>query len=193
MKTPHTAHRRLMLPLNRQRAFRERKERRVKDLEQKLSSLEETSTTLATDNERLKRELSKITSENEILRSTSTHSADRNNNRAPVGPDTVNGPKSYSPTAFYTTMLAVHPAHPNEVSHKITVSHTTGERLLGAGATWDLIQAHPSFKKGLVDIGDVSDRLKKKFHCDGEGPAFAEGDIQRAIEESVAAGSDELI
>jgi len=90
-------------------------------------------------------------------------------------------------------MLSAHPKNPTEVSHKITVSRTTGERLLAAGATWELIQAHPSFKKGLVDIGDVSERLKKVFQCDGQGPVFAEGDIRRAIEESVATGSDELI
>ena len=100
---------------------------------------------------------------------------------------------SYSPKDFYTNMLSVHPNKPTEISHKITVSRTTGERLLGAGATWDFIQAHPSFKAGLVDIGDVSERLKKVFQCDGQGPVFAEGDIKRAIEDSVAAGSDELI
>ncbi|MCJ1367843.1 hypothetical protein MMC16_006978 [Acarospora aff. strigata] len=177
-----------------QRAFRERKERHVKDLEQKLTSLEHASTTLASDNERLKRELEKIATENEILRATyalpKSHS---DPHRTPLVPSATNGPTSYSPTQFYTTMLSDHPSHPSEISHKITVSNTTGERLLAAGATWDLIQAHPSFKAGLVDIGDVSERLKKSFQCDGQGPVFAEGDIRRAVEESVAAGSDELI
>jgi AP-1-like transcription factor len=65
--------------------------------------------------------------------------------------------------------------------------------LLAAGATWDLIQSHELFKRGLVDVGDVCERLKRVAKCDGQGPVFEEGDVRRAIEESVAGGSDELI
>ena len=53
-----------------QRAFRERKERHVRELEQKLSDLEKASNSLHEDNERLKRELAKYATENEILRAT---------------------------------------------------------------------------------------------------------------------------
>jgi hypothetical protein len=55
----------------RQRAFRERKERHVKELEAKLTSLQNQSSTLNGENERLRRELAKIATENEILRATS--------------------------------------------------------------------------------------------------------------------------
>lgn len=183
----------------------------MKDLEQKLTSLEQTSSTLASDNERLKRELEKVATENEILRATtavpsyasnthphsndySTSLSSTQDGKAHIHPDTVNGPSFSSSAEFYTTMLAAHPGvSGGYISHKITVSHTTGERLLAAGATWDMILAHPSFKAGLVDIGDVAERLKKVFQCDGQGPVFAEGDIRKAVEESVAAGSDELI
>jgi AP-1-like transcription factor len=101
------------------------------------------------------------------------------------------GPMSYSPTEFYTNLLR---SHDNKTpSHRITVSDDTGERLLGAGATWDAIQEHHLFKKGLVDVGDVCDRLKNLAKCDGQGPVFEERDIRRAIEASAASGSDELI
>lgn len=49
------------------------------------------------------------------------------------------------------------------------------------------------FRKGMVDIGEVCERLKDRATCDGNGPAFAEGEILRAIEESVGGAGDELI
>jgi hypothetical protein len=45
----------------------------------------------------------------------------------------------------------------------------------------------------MVDVGDVSDRLKKVAKCDGQGPVFEEREIIDAIEKSVASGSDELL
>ncbi|KAI9842945.1 MAG: hypothetical protein M1837_006682 [Sclerophora amabilis] len=183
-----------------QRAFRERKERHVKDLEIKLSSLEQASNTLVGENDRLKRELQKVATENEILRATSGRFAPSgdanghgNNPLAPpasAAPALV-GPMHYSPTDFYTHVLQPHDN--KTVSHRITVSENTGERLLAAGATWDMIQEHPLFKKGLVDVGDVCERLKGIAKCDGQGPVFEERDIREAIEASAASGSDELI
>ena len=81
--------------------------------------------------------------------------------------------------------------HP--ISNRIHRSPDTGEKLLAAGATWDMIQGHELYRKGMVDVADVSARLKGKSVCDGTGPAFREGEVRRAIEESVAGGSDELI
>ena len=75
----------------------------------------------------------------------------------------------------------------------MTTCGETGERLLDAGATWDLIQGHELFQRGMVDIGFVSERLKGSAQCDGQGPAFREGAVRRAIEESAANGNDELI
>ena len=96
----------------------------------------------------------------------------------------------YSPTDFYTEVLH---AHENKVpSHRIVTSES-GERLLAAGATWDYIIKHPLYVRGMVDVGDVSDRLKKVAKCDGQGPVFEERAIIDAIEKSVASGSDELL
>jgi AP-1-like factor len=96
----------------------------------------------------------------------------------------------YSPTDFYTEVLR---AHDNKTpSHRIVTSDT-GERLLAAGATWDYIIKHPLYARGLVDVGHVSERLKKVAKCDGQGPVFEERAIIDAIEKSVASGSDELL
>jgi AP-1-like factor len=96
----------------------------------------------------------------------------------------------YSPTDFYTEVLQ---AHDNKVpSHRIVTSER-GDRLFAAGATWDYIIKHPLYVRGLVDIGDFTERIKKVAKCDGQGPVFAERDIIDAIEKSVASGSDELL
>ncbi|KAI2620563.1 hypothetical protein GGR54DRAFT_639596 [Hypoxylon sp. NC1633] len=191
-----------------QRAFRERKERHVKDLEAKLANLEAQQHQTASENEKLKRDLQKISTENEILRATSSvqqaaaAAAQQQNGSAgggsggalasgsPGGPTTTTGPMRYNPTDFYSDLLQ---NHANKTpSHRI-VESAGGERLLAAGATWDYIIGHELFRKGLVDVGDVSLRLKSQAKCDGQGPVFEERDILQAIVESVASGSDELL
>lgn len=175
-----------------QRAFRERKERHVKDLEHRLANLEQSQNNTAAENERLKRDLQKMSTENEILRATSGiqngNNAASNSSLSPE--PTTTGPMHYNPTDFYSNVLS---GHTNKTpSHRIVTSDE-GEKLLAAGATWDLIISHELFKRGLVDIGDVSERLKNQARCDGQGPVFSERAILEAIENSVASGSDELL
>lgn len=179
---------------NSQRAFRERKEKHLKDLEDRLHELETAQQQAVTENEKLKRDLQKMSTENEILRATSHLGGGQGSNGspahdAPTAPLTT-GPLSYNPTDFYTNLLA---GHQNQTpSHRIVTSDS-GERLLAAGATWDYIMSHELFKRGLVDIQSVSDRLKGLAKCDGQGPVFEEGAIAAAIQESAADGSDELL
>ncbi|KAJ8058843.1 hypothetical protein OCU04_011826 [Sclerotinia nivalis] len=168
-----------------QRAFRERKERHVKELEAKLAELEKNTGNLTQENERLKLKLAKAATENEILKATSGHS-----NRGGSESLANMGPMKYTPTDFYTEVLY---AHENKVpSHRIVTSDK-GERLLAAGATWDYITKHPLYKRGLVDVGIISERLKGVAKCDGQGPVFEESAIIDAIEKSAAGGSDELL
>lgn len=167
-----------------QRAFRERKERHVKDLETKLNSISAHSTTLLTDNERLKRELQRLATQNEILRATAQTAP------APRSPSPLHGPQSYTPTDFVTAVGVDIQRHP--VSYE-DFGGEDGQRLLSSGATWDLIQSHDLFRRGMVDVADVCRRLKGRAACDGRGPAFKEAEVLRAIEESVLSGSDELI
>lgn len=109
---------------------------------------------------------------------------------SPAAPTTTTGPMQYNPTDFYSDLLQ---NHTNKTpSHRI-VESAAGERLLAAGATWDYIINHEMFKRGLVDVGDVSLRLKSQAKCDGQGPVFEERVVLKAIVESVASGSDELL
>jgi len=172
-----------------QRAFRERKERHVKDLEAKLATLEQTQQLTASENEKLKRDIQKISTENEILRATSSVPGGGSPGSNGLGPTTT-GPQTYNPTDFYTDLLEPHAN--KSLSHRITKSEN-GERLFAAGATWDYIIGHDLFKRGLVDVADISNRLKDQALCDGQGPVFEESAILMAIEQSVGSGSDKLI
>ncbi|KAF8451200.1 hypothetical protein BDZ91DRAFT_773562 [Kalaharituber pfeilii] len=183
-----------------QRAFRERKEKAFKDLEMKLATMEASSSTIMSENEMLKQQLQKYQTENEILRATSKLNASAiaaaaaaAANNAAASHDEVTevsvGPMQYNPTDFYDNLLQ---SHQNKVpSHRIVLS-PTGQRLLGAGATWDMIVGHPLYKQGLVDVSDVCDKLKGGARCDGQGPVFEEAAIEAAIQMSAASGRDEL-
>lgn len=173
----------------------------MRELEQKLNDLEQTSTDLHADNERLKRELARIATENEILRATG--SKQNGNGHGDSHEDIVNGHSNHSNNNTTTGPLEFSPIDVQKsiadsskygnLPHRIVISDKTGERLLNARATWDMIQDHPLFKQGLVDIGDVCNRLKGFEKCDGQGPVFEEGRVRKAIEESVGCGNDELI
>lgn len=167
----------------------------------KLNTLEADKSTITNENERLRRELEKANTQNEILRATTTplHYPQQNihaqSGAYPPPPDSpVPGPQTYSPAAFHETLISRDPNSTNQpISHRIHIHAATGERLLTTGAAWDMIQNHEMFKKGMIDIADVCGRLKGRTMCDGSGPAFEEGEIRRAIEESVGGPGDELI
>ena len=154
-------------------------------LKAKLVAFEKDHAILAEDNERLKRQLEKVSTENEILKAISARFDREDSKQLPKA-----GPMRYSPTDFYTEVLL---AHENTApSHRIVTSDT-GERFFGTGSTWDYIIKHPYYMQGLVDVGDVSERLKMVAKCDGQGPIFGEREILNAIEKSVASGSDDLL
>jgi AP-1-like factor len=131
------------------------------------------------ENERLKIQLQKAAIENEILKATFTAP------ELPRSPSPLSsqGPMRYSPTDFYTKVLN---EHENKTpSHRI-VTIMSGERLLAVGAAWGYIIKHPPYVSSLVDVGEVSDRLKRVAKLDGQGTVFD------AIVKSVSSRADLL-
>ncbi|KAF2867164.1 hypothetical protein BDV95DRAFT_598291 [Massariosphaeria phaeospora] len=179
-----------------QRAFRERKERHVRELETKLSALESSAHSLQSDNERLKMALQRARTENEILRATSGQSP---SSSRPVSvsypspgahlPDEDDGPD-----VDYNVQSLSHGSLVNSADREHPASRRKNKgKEVPAAQTWDLIQSHTLVKQGLVDIADVCERLKGAAKCDGQGPVFEESAIWQAIEESRRSGGDELI
>ncbi|CAG9982443.1 unnamed protein product [Clonostachys byssicola] len=168
-----------------QRAFRERKEKHVKDLETTLNELRESQEKATSENEKLKKDLQKITTENLILRA-SKGSDDYTSTEVLVTGPTL---QQLNNSAFASDTL---PSLNIKVSHRV-VEAPDGTRLLAAGAAWDYIVSHPQYQTGLVDISSVSDYLMKNPSYDGQGPVFSEKDINDAIERSMTEGSDDLL
>lgn len=185
-----------------QRAFRERKERRVRDLEAKLNLLTTTNTSLLSDNERLKLMLQRAQTENEILRATTSSFPTANHPPGFVDDPTLlptshqskppssrrEGPH-FDPVRLANGLLSTASSSPRRKSD----SPGDDNQLLSASATWDLLQSHPLYLSGAVDIGEICERLKKMARCDGMGPMFEEAKVRKVIEEVGRSGGDELI
>jgi len=186
-----------------QRAFRERKERHVKELETKLSALESSTHSLQSDNERLKAALDRARTENDILRATTRSSPSTSR---PISA-TYPSPGAYLPVhddddddddddedtaTGYRVESLTNATVVNTAAREHPRTRARGKEVPAAQA-WDLIQQHPLVKQGLVDVADVCERLKGSAKCDGHGPVFEESTIWRAVEESRRCGGDELI
>ncbi|EME38791.1 hypothetical protein DOTSEDRAFT_48303 [Dothistroma septosporum NZE10] len=180
-----------------QRAFRERKERHVRDLEAKLNLLTTTTSSLQSDNERLKLMLRRAQTENEILRATASSSPTSHH-----PPSLVNDPSllcSHRPSKVSldprldAVRLAERLPSADLMSPSCSSSPESDSNLLSASATWDLLQSHPLYLSGAIDIGEVCERLKKMARCDGMGPMFDEDEVRQVIEEVGSSGNDELI
>lgn len=185
-----------------QRAFRERKERHVRDLEAKLNLLTTTTSSLQSDNERLKLMLQRAQTENEILRATAAASP-----RSHHPPGFVDDPSALPPSKQHKSSTASADDAPLNATRlangllstrssspgKSASSPNSESQLLSASATWDLLQSHPLYLSGAIDIGEVCERLKKMARCDGLGPMFEEEEVRKVIEEVGSGGGDELI
>jgi AP-1-like factor len=145
-----------------QRAFRARKERHVKDLEKKLSEIESSATTLASDNQRLKLAMQRLMTENEILRSSSGRPAR-------MGKKPAQGPRKDGK------------ALGEKASDVLSMSDA-----------WDFLIEHTLVKEGFVDITDASYRLRRAAKPGPHGPVFHKGEAQAAIQGSRKGGGDVL-
>lgn len=186
-----------------QRAFRERKERHVKDLEARNSTLQREAIVLQNENDKLRRELARVNAENQILQAKASsiandpisflsdsndlvadllnHESNRDcggisNMKAQLGDSSdwmagVRWPQS-------KIQLTTPPADGSEAS------------LLDPGATWDYIQAHEMVKKGLADIGNICEKLKRAARCDGTGPAIQDKEVTTVTQESTDVGEE---
>ncbi|KAF1964657.1 hypothetical protein BU23DRAFT_575495 [Bimuria novae-zelandiae CBS 107.79] len=177
-----------------QRAFRERKERHVRDLEAKLSALENSTHSLQSDNERLKLALQRARTENEILRATAGQSP---TSSRPVSAS-YPSPGAHLPGEEGEDAYNIQELSNGSVVNSADKDHAASRgkhksREIPAAQAWDFIQSHPLVKQGLVDIADVCERLKGAAKCDGHGPVFEETIIWAAIESSRRSGGDELI
>jgi len=155
----------------------ERDEPLVEDLEAKIAACQQKWKNDAEENERLRQQLQNTGTVNELLKAISTYNSGEAKS-VPTSP----APLRHSPTDFYGEVLNAQEKKPPSLGIATTGS---GERLLAAGEVWSYIIQHPLYTQGLVDIGDVSERLKQVAWWNGKGLEYEERDIVLALERSV--------
>jgi AP-1-like transcription factor len=172
-------------------------------LEAKLNLLTTTTSSLQSDNERLKLMLQRAQTENEILRATASSSPPTNHppsfvddpSLLPQPHPTVRKIPAYDEPHLDPARLAngLLSTESSRSASKYSSPADSESHLLSASATWDLLQSHPLYLSGAVDVGEVCERLKKMAKCDGMGPMFEEEEVRKVIEEVGRSGGDELI
>lgn len=191
-----------------QRAFRERKERRVRDLEQELADYKQKLNSIMESNELLKQQIAKVSTENEILKATSEHHRRRSRHRrhhhssqrstsssSGSGDDGRSQQRRLSKEPMETGPMRYSPMDyaPAKATHRTFVCPQTGEKLLTAGATWDLI-VQTLEQRGLdLDVQGIYEKLRLHTRCDGQGPVIQESKVKEAIEQSTLEGQDEIM
>jgi hypothetical protein len=161
-----------------QRAFRERKEQRVKELEQKLLDTENELKRLMSDNEVLKRENTILMTENQVMisqnRATKGHSQNTSSRPAPMT-------ASFPSSEFYRALIGGHASGDVDNPSFAIYEKEEGETMMGPGAVWQRIVEDPQKVLEDSDIQFVLDYLLDKGHCDGFGPVFALKDVNEGI------------
>lgn len=194
-----------------QRAFRERKERHVKDLETKLNSLESASTSLASDNQRLKLALQRAVTENEILRATRGSKSSLTSLHAMRGFSAPESSESNMEDDSDASSPDALPTRSREMDETSKATMRRGKRkihkplsdlaggsqpqgpILTSNALWDFLIEHPLVSSGQVDISDACDRLRGLARPGSHGPVFDEAAVNKAIGSSRRGGGDALI
>ncbi|AOW03844.1 hypothetical protein B0I72DRAFT_140296 [Yarrowia lipolytica] len=169
-----------------QRAFRERREQRLKELEDKVAEVEQERERLASENERLKRENTVITTENKVLMETAV-------SKGPSSPDPTQPPigKANFPykqlqemrAKTQETILGGHEPPGDKNLKIIYQSEVSNDTMLGAAAVWDTIAKHAEEEEFDIDL--VAQLIQGHQRCEGFGPVFPLKVVEDAIREAI--------
>lgn len=144
-----------------QRAFRERKETKLKDLELKLNKSEEEKQQLIDQLEAIRRNNLNVIAENQKLRNSNPfdHSSD------------FAFPKNEK--QFIDGMLhGTNHVFQADYSKKVYDSPDNGNRVLALGAVWDYLLYKVETEDLNVDVVEVMSKLRGNEKCHGFGPAY---------------------
>lgn len=138
------------------------------------------------EHEQLKREMAKIATENELLKakaamSPSQHSPEQRSSFSHYASQQIS-------IATTTGTMIYHPQDhdDNAPAHRIIVDNESGEKLINAAATWDLVTEYLADNNLDVDVQSIFDKLKMHTRCNGQGPAVEEGKVRRVLAEVIA-------
>ncbi|KAM9935078.1 hypothetical protein OXX80_005347 [Metschnikowia pulcherrima] len=147
-----------------QRAFRERKESKLKELQQKLLESEGERRRLLEVLDEVKQQFISVKTENQVLRQHSNTSSQTSKFTFPQ-----------SQEAFVEQMMhgQQHVVKPDTVSKIYEEPQRPGEKVLAVGAVWDYLQFKIEEEEyENIDMVEVMMALKGNEVCHGYGPAY---------------------
>ncbi len=152
-----------------QRAFRERKEMKLKELRVKLMQSEEEKQKLSKEVELLKQRNTIMTSENKVLLETRNSDDILNPNH---NENLSSGHFTFPEKKFYDEVLKTgfHKDKPYKPLH-VSYVNPAGDKVVSLGTVWDMINSDPDNE--LIDIDEVMEELMGNEKCDGMGPAYS--------------------
>lgn len=156
-----------------QRAFRERKELKVKELEKKLVDKQGEVEELKRKIDGLTKENAILSSENKLLRQSAVSQASKLHRTG----SSVASKVTFPDHKFYETVL-----RSNESPSHTVYQTQTGQTRVGAAAVWKMLVEQSDMDD--YDFEYVTSILKGKTVCDGNGPAFSLTDVQQAIQQA---------
>lgn len=165
----------------RQRAFRQRKEQHVKDLEDKVASLEKHQADIKAENLRLQEHLNKATAENNVLRNLNISTKEPTYARS-----TGSSVSSQCDSDIDEEHIRFRspPAILGFDSRYVVDAMTQkGGRLIKGSKIWEFILGHRLYQDGLVDVGMVAQHIQK-FLCRGTTSGVMESSLIECIEKS---------
>ncbi|KAK9496291.1 hypothetical protein V1508DRAFT_429679 [Lipomyces doorenjongii] len=161
-----------------QRAFRERREKHAKELQEKLEQAEKHAQEVEWDNARLKKELEWYQAENKTLKDAAdavrANSVTANNNGHP------------SKAVFPELRIGDAENH-QERPINVNSDDTT---FLNPSQIWDRLNEHP--RADVMDLDNVMKRLLRKAQCGDHGPIVNINDVDEALSAELFARNQKM-
>ncbi|KAI5956544.1 FCR3 [Candida jiufengensis] len=166
-----------------QRAFRERKETKLKELENKLLQSEEERQRLIDQLDIIRKQNISISSENDFLRNNDGSNFLPNSNLNTV--NKFDFPQSQEEFIDHVMKGTGHDIDQSKVN---TVYNKEGKKLLALGAVWDYLQIkaeEANLDSNSIDFVEVMNKLKGNEKCHGYGPAYPLDLVNKVIESCI--------
>lgn len=164
-----------------QRAFRERKETKLKELECKLAESEEEKRRLLSQLNLAKQQNFSILTENEYLKNRSSSEQ----NLVNKSDDTMNVILPKNQRDFIYGLAGNHQVNNDTINKVYENPEVPGKKLLAVGAVWDYLQlkSQESEKYENLDILEIMGCLKGNERCHGYGPAYPLELVEQVVDE----------
>lgn len=170
-----------------QRAFRERKETKLKELEAKLLKSEEERQKLMEELELIKKQNITISTENEILKSKNEFSV-RNSENSEARNNGFIFPKDQNQFIKGLIDDTQHQIDSSLVNTVYETPDSPGKKILAIGAVWDYLQIKAeerNLDSQSFDVIEIMNKLKGNERCHGFGPAYPLELVDEIIESSM--------